>query len=125
MLPTRTTVWLFLLPLLLFPASLVYPLGQWLFTSSDLAAATRTYLTDSESARNWARAVAGELEQLTPDELPEIPAPSDNDIPYAAEAAGYLAIVLLSQWLFLAPGGRLRLTNLGGGRLTRVSAGPA
>lgn len=48
---------------------------------------TRTYLTDSESARNWARAVAGELEQLTPGELPEIPAPSDNDIPDAAEAA--------------------------------------
>ena len=41
---------------------------------------TRTYLTDSESARNWARAVAGELEQLSPGELPEIPAPSDNDI---------------------------------------------
>jgi uncharacterized protein (DUF58 family) len=46
MLPTRTTVWLFLLPLLLFPASLVYPIAQWLFTSNDLAAVTRTYLSE-------------------------------------------------------------------------------
>jgi hypothetical protein len=48
---------------------------------------TRTYLTEAESARNWARAVASELEQLTPGELPEIPAPSDNDLPYAAHPA--------------------------------------
>jgi hypothetical protein len=44
---------------------------------------TRTYLSDSEPARVWARAVAGELGPLTPAHLPEIPAGSSNDIPHA------------------------------------------
>jgi hypothetical protein len=41
---------------------------------------------------------------------------------YAPEAAGYLAVFLLSQWLFLRPRGRLRLEAIGGGRLTKASA---
>lgn len=46
---------------------------------------TRTYLTDSESARNWALAVADELAPLSP-QLPEIPAPSANDVGHAPPA---------------------------------------
>ncbi len=52
MLPTRTTVWLFLLPLVLFPASLVYPLGLWLF-GSDLAAAVQSYLGEVTPRAAW------------------------------------------------------------------------
>lgn len=52
MLPTRTTVWLFLLPLLLFPASLVYPLGRWLL-GSDLATAVQSYLSDVTPLAAW------------------------------------------------------------------------
>jgi sigma-70-like protein len=47
---------------------------------------TRTYLTDSEPARNWARAVASELAPLN-GQLPEIPAPPTNDVPHATQAA--------------------------------------
>jgi hypothetical protein len=41
---------------------------------------------------------------------------------YIPEGAGYLAIFLASQWLFLVPRGRWRLESIGGGRLTRTSA---
>src|SRR5436190_12711570 len=53
MLPTRTTVWLFVLPLLLFPAGLVYPLALWLFSDRELAAAVQAYLTDITPLATW------------------------------------------------------------------------
>jgi hypothetical protein len=52
---------------------------------------TRTYLSDSEPARTWARAVANELAAMTPAHLPEIPAGSSNDIPHAPAAAAATA----------------------------------
>jgi uncharacterized protein (DUF58 family) len=53
MLPTRTTVWLFAAPLLLFPAGLLYPIALWLFTSRDLAAAVQAYLLDVLPFATW------------------------------------------------------------------------
>src|SRR5438477_12820820 len=44
---------------------------------------------------------------------------------YVSQAAGYLAVFLLSQWLFLVPRGRWRLSSLGGGPLTARSAAAA
>ncbi len=41
---------------------------------------TRTYLSDSEPARRWALAVAGELSALGTGSLPEIPPPSANNV---------------------------------------------
>lgn len=46
MLPTRVTVRLFLLPMLLFPAGLLYPLALWLISGHDLTDAVRAYLDD-------------------------------------------------------------------------------
>jgi hypothetical protein len=46
--------------------------------------ATRSYLSESEPARDWALAVRDELAALAPDALPEIPEPS----PRPAAAAG-------------------------------------
>ncbi len=41
---------------------------------------TRTYLSDSEAARTWALAVSSALAELTPNALPEIPAPEANNV---------------------------------------------
>ena len=56
--------------------------GDYLLGQSGIAdrLKTRTYLSDSEPARNWALAVVGELSPLTPNSLPEIPAPSTNNV---------------------------------------------
>jgi hypothetical protein len=56
--------------------------GDYLLGQSGIAERlkTRTYLSDSEAARNWALAVAGELSALTPNSLPEIPAPAVNEV---------------------------------------------
>jgi hypothetical protein len=56
-----------------------YLLGQQPGVAERLA--TRTYLGGSEAAREWARAVSGELAGLTPVPLPEVPegAPSADD----------------------------------------------
>jgi uncharacterized protein (DUF58 family) len=53
MLPTRTTVWLFVLPLVLFPAGILYPLALWLFTSHDLTQAVEAYLTGLVPLAAW------------------------------------------------------------------------
>ncbi|HUH80755.1 MAG TPA: sigma factor-like helix-turn-helix DNA-binding protein [Solirubrobacteraceae bacterium] len=56
--------------------------GDYLLGQSGIAERlkTRTYLSDSEPARTWALAVAGELSALSPNALPEIPAPSANNV---------------------------------------------
>ena len=69
--------------------------GDYLLGQSSIAdrLRTRTYLSDSEAARNWALAVAGQLSALSPDALPEIPTHAhvghnnSTPAPAAAEAA--------------------------------------
>jgi hypothetical protein len=75
-----------------------YLLGQQSGVADRLA--TRTYLSESEPARAWATAIAGELAPLASTPLPEIPAgaaaaaaAADGDVaakesPAAAQAAG-------------------------------------
>jgi Sigma-70, region 4 len=56
--------------------------GDYLLGQSGIAERlkTRTYLSDSEPARAWALAVAGQLSTLSPGSLPEIPPPSANNV---------------------------------------------
>jgi len=56
--------------------------GDYLLGQSGIAERlkTRTYLSDSEPARAWALALAGELSALSPNALPEIPTPSANNV---------------------------------------------
>ena len=64
--------------------------GDYLLGQSSIAERlkTRTYLSDSEPARTWALAVAGQLSALAPDALPEIPASSTNNVhPQASHLA--------------------------------------
>jgi hypothetical protein len=73
-----------------------YLLGQQLGVADRLA--TRTYLSESEPARAWATAIAGELAPLASTPLPEIPAgaaaaaaegeDAAKESPAAAQAAG-------------------------------------
>ena len=56
--------------------------GDYLLGQSGIAdrLKTRTYLSDSEPARNWALAVSNALSEIAPDSLPEIPAPQANNV---------------------------------------------
>jgi hypothetical protein len=66
-----------------------YLLGQ---QSGEEAAASRGFLEGSASGRAWAREVAAELRELSPDGLPEVPSDPDDDAePAPALAAGATA----------------------------------
>jgi Sigma-70, region 4 len=59
-----------------------YLLGQQPGVAERLS--TRSFLGGSEAGREWARALAAELESLAPDALPDIPPPATDKTPAAA-----------------------------------------
>jgi hypothetical protein len=71
--------------------------------------ATRSYLGESEPAREWAAAVSGELAVLAPAELPEIPEPSAQETARAGSPA-------------VRPSRPLRSSRLGGALLLAAIA---
>jgi hypothetical protein len=66
------------------PGAKRHEIGDWLLGQQgpDGAAETRAFLGESPAARAWARAVAGELEPVAGNRLPEIP--PEEDAPAAS-----------------------------------------
>jgi hypothetical protein len=75
-----------------------HAISDWLLGQQvpEDAAATRTFLEQSSAGRAWGRAVAGELEPLAGDRLPELPAdgqpPTDVHTPVAPAATAPLPV---------------------------------